>query len=143
MYPDDFHFGYPKCNQMMICNLISKYDIPRCPETRISQGIVPIFLPTCHSHWERSYYVHPSRLPLWQQACPSLVSWNHFRPCQVPTLTGAVAVASLPCKPATAAGMLPWARGFAILYTTRVAAWMPSLSLGGLFLAVLRHSQNQ
>ncbi len=37
--------------------------------------------------------------------------------------------------------MLPWARGFAILYTTRVAACMPIISLGRLFLAALRHSQ--
>ena len=52
-------------------------------------------------------------------------------------------VSSLPGQPAAAAGMLPWARGFAILYTTRVAACMPSLSLGRLILAALRHSQNQ
>jgi hypothetical protein len=39
--------------------------------------------------------------------------------------------------------MLPWARGFAILYTTLVAACMPIISLGGLLLAALRDSQNQ
>jgi hypothetical protein len=72
-----------------------------------------------------------------------LAPWNHFRPCEAPAPTGAVAVFSLPGQPAAAAGMLPWARGFAILYTTRVAACMPSLSLGRLFLAALRHSQNQ
>jgi hypothetical protein len=38
--------------------------------------------------------------------------------------------------------MLPWARGFVILYTTLVAACMPIISLGGLFLAALRDSQN-
>ena len=29
--------------------------------------------------------------------------------------------------------MLPWARGLAVLYTTRMAAWMPSLGLKELF----------
>ncbi len=38
----------------------------------------------------------------------------------------------------SAAGMLPWAQGFAILYTILVAACMLIISLGGLFLAVLR-----
>jgi hypothetical protein len=33
--------------------------------------------------------------------------------------------------------MLPWAKGFAILYTTLVAACMLIISLGGLFLAAL------
>ncbi len=54
---------------------------------------------------------------------------------EAPAPTGAVAVSSLPSWHATAAGMLPWARGFAVLYTTHAAAWMPSLSLRGLFLA--------
>ena len=39
--------------------------------------------------------------------------------------------------------MLPWARALAVLYTTRMAAWTPSLGLRGLFLAALPHSQNQ
>jgi hypothetical protein len=39
--------------------------------------------------------------------------------------------------------MLPWARGFEILYTTLVAACMPIISLGELLLAALRDSQNQ
>ena len=51
-------------------------------------------------------------------------------------------MSSLPGRAATAAGMLPWARGLAILYTTRMAAWMPSLGLRGLFLAALHHLQN-
>jgi hypothetical protein len=33
--------------------------------------------------------------------------------------------------------MLPWAQGFAIFYTTLMAACMPIISLGGLFLAAL------
>ncbi len=72
-----------------------------------------------------------------------MAPWDHFCPCEAPAPTGAVAVSSLPGQPATAAGMLPWALGFAILYTTCVVACMPSLSLGRLFLAALRHSQNQ
>ena len=39
--------------------------------------------------------------------------------------------------------MLPWAQALALLYTTRMAAWTPSLGLRGLFLAALHHSQNQ
>ena len=35
--------------------------------------------------------------------------------------------------------MLPWARGLAV----RMAAWMQSLGLRGLFLAALHHLQNQ
>ena len=58
-------------------------------------------------------------------------------------LTGAVAGSSLCGRPATAAGKLPWARGLAVLFTTRMTAWMPSLGLRGLFLAELHHSQNQ
>jgi len=87
--------------------------------------------------------VRPSRRPLWQPACPFLASWDHFRQCQGPAPAGAVVVSSLPGRPAAAAGMLPWARGFAILYTTLVAACMPIISLGGLLLAALRDSQNQ
>jgi hypothetical protein len=114
---------------------------------KVSKAIHPNFIspvwPSCHCSWDRSNCVHPSWLPFWQQACPSLASWDLFRPCEAPAPAGAVAVSSLPGQPAAAAGMLPWARGFAILYTTRVAACMPSLSLGRLFLAALRHSQNQ
>jgi hypothetical protein len=61
---------------------------------------------------------------------------------EAPAPAGEVVVSSLPGRPAAAAGMLPWARGFAILYTTPVVACMPIISLGGLFLAALRDSQN-
>ena len=47
------------------------------------------------------------------------------------------------CRSGAAAGMLPWARALAVLYTTRMAAWTPSLGLRGLFLAALPQSQNQ
>ena len=39
--------------------------------------------------------------------------------------------------------MLPWARALAVLYTTRMAAWTPSLGVRGLFLAALPQLQNQ
>jgi hypothetical protein len=62
----------------------------------VSQAIHPIFIfpvwPSCHSSWDRSNYVHPSWLPFWQQTCPSLASWDHFRPCETPAPAGAVAV---------------------------------------------------
>ncbi len=68
---------------------------------------------------------------------------HHFRHCEALAQAGAVAVSSLPGQPAAAAGMQTWAQGFVILYTTLVAACMPSLSLGRLFLAALRYLQNQ
>ena len=39
--------------------------------------------------------------------------------------------------------VLPWARGLAILYTTRMAAWIPNLRLRRQFLAALHQLQNQ
>ncbi len=89
----------------------------------------------CHSSWDRSAPMRPSRRPIWQPACPFLVTWNHFCTCEAPAPAGAVVILSLPGRPAAAAGMLPWAQGFAILYTTLVAACMPIISLGGLLLA--------
>ncbi len=78
----------------MISNQTSKNGIQIYP--KISQDILPIFIlpvqQTCHSRWDRSYHVYPSRLPFWQQACPSLASWNHFCPGLAPAPTGAVAV---------------------------------------------------
>jgi hypothetical protein len=81
--------------------------------------------------------MRPSRRPFWQPACSFLVSWNQFCTCEAPAPAGVVVVSLLPGLPAAAAGMLPWARGFAILYTTLVAACMPiiSLGVGGLFFA--------
>ena len=87
--------------------------------------------------------VRPSRRPFWQLACPFLASGDHFRTFRSPAPTGAAAVSSSSGRSAAAAGMLPWARGLAVLYTTRMAAWTPSLGLRGLFLAALHHSQNQ
>ena len=116
----------------------SPKDIPRYPFI----FTFPV-LPTCHSRSDRCEYVLPSRRPFWQQACPFLASWDHFRLCMPPTPTGDDAVSSLSCQPATATGMLPWARGLAVLYTTRMAAWTPSLGLLKLFLTALHHSQNQ
>ena len=87
--------------------------------------------------------VRPSRRPFWQPASPCLASWGRFWPCQTPAPTDAVAVSSHSGRPATAAGVLPWARGLAILYTTRMAAWIPNLCLRRQFLAALHHSQNQ
>ncbi len=141
VYPDDIQLNiqkwYPSIS--MDIQMISM-DIQM-----ISMDIHQIFIfpvwPSCHSRWDRSNYVHQSWL--WQQACPSLASWDDFRPCGAPAPTGVVAVSSLPGQRAAAAGMLSWARGFAILYTTRVAACMPSLSLRRLFLAAMCHSQNQ
>ncbi len=103
---------------------------------------IPI-LHACHSCWDGSDPMRLSRRPFWQPACPFLASWDHFHPCEAPAPTGAGAVSSLPGRPAAAAGMLPWARGFAILYTTLLAACMPIISLGGLFLAALSDLQNQ
>ena len=70
------------------------------------------------------------------------LNW-HLLPSQAPALTDAVAMSSLSCLPAAAAGMLSWARGFAILYTTRMAAWILSLGCKGLFLAALHPLQIQ
>ena len=44
--------------------------------------------------------LRPSRGPCWQQACPFLASGDHFRPCQPPAPTGAVAL-SRTCKRVT------------------------------------------
>ena len=63
--------------------------------------------------------VRPSRGPFWQPACPFLASGDHFRPCQGPAPTDAVAV--YPGRPAAAAGMMPWARGLAFL--SRLPIW--------------------
>ena len=62
---------------------------------------------------------------------------------QVTSCCRCVAASSLSGRPVAAAGMLPWARGLAVLYTTRRAAWMPSLGLRELLLAALHHSQNR
>ena len=60
-----------------------------------------------------SYPVRPSRRTLWQPTCPFSASGDHFRPCQGPSPTGAVAVSS--GRPAAAAGVMPRARGLAFL----------------------------
>jgi hypothetical protein len=103
---------------------------------------VPVLHP-CHSCWDRSDPMHPSRRPFWQHACPFLASWDHFRPCEVPAPTGAgccIIAAQLVCRSHWDAAMGP-----RLCYPLHDpcgglhAKYQPR----GTVLAALRHSQNQ
>jgi hypothetical protein len=122
-------------SQLEFCGRVSWWFVSKVP-----YELMVLF---CSDWSESSDSVKPSRRAFWQPACPFLAFGDHFRPCEAPALTGAFAVSSLPALPATAPGMMPRARGFEILYKIRMAAWMQSLGLTGLFLAALCHSQNK